>query len=84
MASQALNEFHRDPPQPFLVRDILPRPGWAPYRAPVRPLRHDLRFVPEASEEEGSCVKGLVAAICLEGAAALGIFGIWQLWHLIR
>ncbi|MGD0630249.1 MAG: hypothetical protein ABR987_12905 [Terracidiphilus sp.] len=84
MASQTLNELHRESPQPFMLRDVLPGPGWAPYWAPARPLPGAADFASKACEEDGSCVKGLVVAICLEGAAALSVFGIWQLWHLIR
>jgi hypothetical protein len=39
--------------------------------------------VPKAYEEEGNCMKGLLVGIGLEGAAALGVYCLWQLWHLI-
>jgi hypothetical protein len=42
------------------------------------------KIVPETYEVEGSCIKGLLVGIGLEGAAALGVYGLWQLWHLIR
>lgn len=84
MASQAINEFHRESPQPFMLRDVLPGPGWAPYRAAARPLPHKRELVPEECEEDGSCVRGFLVGIGLEGAAALGIYGIWQLCHLVR
>jgi len=84
VASHALKEFHRDTPQPFLLRDVLPGPGWAPYRAAARPLPEIRKIVPETYEVEGSCIKGLLVGIGLEGAAALGVYGLWQLWHLIR
>jgi hypothetical protein len=63
---------------------FLPGPGWAPYRAAARPLPHKRELVPEECEEDGSCVKGFLVGIGLEGAAALGIYGIWQLCHLVR
>lgn len=84
MASQAFNEFHRESPQPFMLRDVLPGPGWAPYSVPARPLLSARELVPETCEEDGNCLRGLVVAIGLEGAAALGVYALWQLWHLIR
>lgn len=84
MASQGINEFHRESPQPFVLRDGQPGPGWAPYRAAARALPHKKVVVPETCEEEGNCVKGLLVGIGLEGAAALGVYGIWQLCHLVR
>jgi len=29
-------------------------------------------------------MKGLMVGMGLESAAALGVYGLWQLWHLIR
>jgi len=84
VASQAIKEFHRDTLHPFLLRDVLPGPGWAPYRAAARPLPRAMDVVPEANEEGGSCMKGLMVGMGLESAAALGVYGLWQLWHLIR
>jgi hypothetical protein len=50
----------------------------------VRPLPRNTDFAAEACEEDGNCIKGFLVAICMEGAAALGVYGIWQIWHLFR
>jgi hypothetical protein len=84
VASQALNQFELESPQPFMLRDILPGPGWAPYTASVRPLARDAASAPDADVEEGSYLKGALVGIGLEGVVALGVFGLWQVWHLIR
>jgi hypothetical protein len=67
-----------------MLRDILPGAAWAPYRAPARPLAPDTDSVSDANEKEGNLLNGLLVALCLEGAMALGVFGLWQVWHLIR
>jgi hypothetical protein len=37
------------------------------------------------SPEEGiHCARGILTIIGLEAAAALGFYGLWQLWHLVR
>ena len=84
VASQALKDFETESPQPFLLRDVLPGPAWAPYRAAARALPRVVDDAVGASEHEGSAVRGLLVGLGLEGAAAMGIFGLWQLWHLIR
>ncbi len=67
-----------------MLRDILPGAAWAPYRAPTRLLATVSERVSETNQSKGNCVKGLVVAIGLEGATALGVFGIWHAWHLVR
>lgn len=37
-----------------------------------------------AGTEDGNCLVGLGVAIGLEAAMALGFYGIWRIWHLIR
>ena len=84
MASQVLNQFEIESSQPFMLRDILPGAAWAPYRAPTRPLAAVTDCVSDANEKEGNGLKGLLVAIGLEGTMALGVFGLWHVWHLIR
>jgi hypothetical protein len=38
----------------------------------------------DASVEDGSCLKGFFVAIGLETGAALGIYSIWLVWHILR
>ena len=89
MARQAVRDFQTESTQPFLLRDVLPGPAWAPYRAAARPSPRDTDFADRdyasgLSEDRGSCLKGMLFGLGLEVAAALGVFGVWQLWHLIR
>jgi hypothetical protein len=86
MASQVLCDFKVkvEVTQPFMLRDILPGPGWAPYRAPPIPFEREMEYESDADVVGGSCVRGLLTGICLEGIMALGIYGAWQVWHLLR
>jgi hypothetical protein len=84
MATQALNQIEIESPTPFLLRDILPGPAWAPYGPGAPALMGETESVLSSSAEDGNCLKGALVALVLEGGAALGAFGIWQLWHLFR
>jgi hypothetical protein len=54
-------------------------------------------YLPEAAEwvraggdlsalgtEDGDCLVGVAVALGLEAAMALSLYGIWQIWNLIR
>ncbi len=84
MATQALNQFELELPKPFLLRDILPGPAWAPYGPGATGLAGETEYLPAPTAEDGNCLKGASVALALEAGAALGAFGIWQLWHLFR
>jgi hypothetical protein len=86
MASQALNQFEGEAHTPFMLRDILPGPGWAPYQAPARALPRVVEYELDDSMEveEGSCVKGMLSGILVEGIVALGVYAVWHAWHVIR
>jgi hypothetical protein len=81
MARQALREFERSA-QLFLVRDTLPVSGWVVYRAHAGKSVRERESAPDA--EDGSCLKGLFVGLYLEVVAGLGLYGIWQLWRLVR
>jgi hypothetical protein len=84
VASQALNQLEIELPQPFMLRDILPGPAWAPYQPQYRSSIVEIDRASQKKVEEGSCAKGFMVAVAFEAAVGLGVFGIWQLWHLIR
>ena len=85
MASQTTNNLEEvELPQPFMLRDILPGAGWAPYQRPVRGVVVEINRSSRATSEDVACVKGLLVGVFLEGVAGLGVFGLWHLWHLIR
>lgn len=82
MPSQAVYEINVKSSQPFLLREVLPGSAWAPCLAQIRAREMDL--LREAEAEDGNCLMGAVVGLCLEGAMALCLFGIWQFWHLMR
>ena len=84
MATQVLNQIDMESSQPFMLRDILPGAAWAPYRAATQPIARKMDCASDAAEEDGNCVRGFLVAVCLECAMVAGVFGIWQVWHLIR
>jgi hypothetical protein len=84
VASQAIGKFEVEPTQPFMLRDILPGPGWAPYQASDRGRVGRNNCSSDGEVVPGSCVKGAVLAIVLESVAALTVYGAWHVWHLIR
>jgi hypothetical protein len=84
MATQALNQFEIESPNDLLPGDILPCPAWVPYGAQAPALAGEAACVPTSSAADGNCLKGALVALALEAGAALGAFGIWQLWHLLR
>jgi hypothetical protein len=84
MASQALNRFQTESSNVFMLRDILPGPGWAPYRALSPALEKETETVPKSCAEDGDPIKGVLVALGLESGVILVLFGAWQVLHLIR
>ena len=80
MTSQVFNPCEVESPQPFMLRDILPGPAWAPFRAaPPTPAA-----CPEKSPAPAGKMQfrwaTVLATVCFEVAIPLGVFGIWQFW----
>jgi len=82
--SQVLNNFEAERAKPFMLRDILPGPAWAPYQSRCLSFPGETEGVSDGDEDEGSCVKGSLIAIGLEGVTALAVYGVWLLWHMVR
>jgi hypothetical protein len=40
--------------------------------------------LPAPCTEDGNCLVGLSVALALEAAMAFSLYGIWQVWQLIR
>jgi hypothetical protein len=38
----------------------------------------------DSTAEDGSCLKGFFVAIGLQAGAAIGMYCIWVLWHMLR
>lgn len=89
MSSQVHIEFETITTQRFMVRDILPGPGWAPYRPQLHLVSEKSDSLTEGSlssenSEDGKCLKGALIGIALECVAFAGVFGVWRLWHIAR
>jgi len=89
LATPILIEIETARSQSFMVRDILPGPGWAPYRPRVHTIGKSKDFLSEERIKEGDCadgkcLKGLLTGVALECVVGMGVFGVWQLWHFVR
>jgi hypothetical protein len=84
MATQVLGEINLETARPFMLRDIIPGAGWAPYQAPVRPLEREAEYHSDTDEAGGSCIRGLVMAFCLEAVTGVGAYAAWHAFHLLR
>ncbi len=41
-------------------------------------------WVSQAYAGDGNCFRGIMVGICLEGVVMFGLYGIWQVFHIIR
>ena len=83
MATQVLQDFEESS-KVFRLDDILPNPAWAPYQpqAPAFPTR--AQWISEKDPVDRDCLRGLMVAFAAEAVMALGVFGIWRLWHILH
>ena len=81
---QALKEFEIGSSRTFMLRDILPGPAWAPYGAEDVSFAEESDCQSDSRMKDGSCLKGFVAAVGLEAAMVIGLYGIWQALHVFR
>jgi hypothetical protein len=84
MATQVLTKIDVESTTVFGLGDILPRSLWAPYRTAAPAFVRGSERVADGSAGDGSCFSGAFVAIALEGAVALGVYGIWLVLHLFR
>jgi hypothetical protein len=84
MASSVLDVIEVITSKAYRLRNTYAGRAWEPAvpEFPAFPEAPD--SVPESSAENGSYVKGFFVAIALETAMALGGYGIWRVWHLLR
>lgn len=52
--------------------------GGAPTRA------REARQASPSIRQYGSCIKGFMAGLCMEGALALGLYAMYHLGHMLR
>jgi hypothetical protein len=84
LAIQPLNQFEVEFPRHFMLRDILPGPGYAPYQAQAPPMISETESVPDPIEKGKSRTRRFLVGVGMEIGVAAGVLGIWRLWHLIR
>jgi hypothetical protein len=84
MTSQVFNPFEVEPTQPFMLRDILPGPAWAPFQAAPQCPTARVQAPAQAGPRKKYRMAAVLAAVCLEVAIPLGVFGIWELWSHLR
>ncbi len=84
MASQVLEKPEVRVSLPPIPIDSYTRRGM---KASVRQgpaLVAEMHNAPEQNVSRGNCARGIWIAISIEAVAAACIYGIWQLWHLLR
>lgn len=84
MASQLLDELEIESTETFLLRDILPGAGWAPYGPEPCDLPSDMELASEALVEEENCPRAILVGICLEAVIGFSIYGACHAFHLVR
>ena len=85
MATRALTQPQVGPLHPFLrLREIYPGSGMAfPGRAvPAAAEESDDLYMSHSDALGGA--RGSIIAIGIEITAAVCLYGIWQLWHILR
>ncbi len=68
----------------FRLGDILPKSFWTPYGSAIPAFVKGSEHASDGSAGDGNSIAGAIVAIALEAAAALGVYGIWQLWHFLQ
>ena len=48
------------------------------------PIHKDLIETQDSSLARPGCIRGIRSALAIEAAAALMVYGLWQLMHLLR
>jgi hypothetical protein len=52
------------------------------YEAPAFAKGSDWESV--SGQQDGNCFRGILLGFCLEGALGLCLYGMWQVWHIVR
>ena len=88
MQSQAFDNANLSAPSSSLLSPTIEMSSFAaPLAAHVvesSATDAEAEFPPEAIVNWGDLGKGVRWALAIEGAAALVVYGTWQLWHLWR
>jgi hypothetical protein len=83
MATQVLQEFEVESSKVFRLGDILPGPAWAAY-SPEAPALPSDEWISEKTTVDRGCLRGLMIGFAAEAVMALGVYAVWQVWHILR
>jgi hypothetical protein len=84
VANRALDDIEVELSEAFIFRGVLADPALASSVTEIPVFASKPGCLPESGVEDGSCLKGFFVAIGLEAAMALSIYGLWQVWHILR
>lgn len=84
MATQTLNQIEAESTNVFRLGDVLPKSLWTPYGSAAPAFVKGSERASNGSAGDGNSFSGAFVAIALEAAAALGVYGIWQVLHFLR
>jgi len=84
LASHALDEFEVIEFRSSMCTDAFVRGMPAPGILEGRRLARETGSRSASNSEGIRCVRGSLLALALEAAMALCVYGIWEIWHILR
>jgi hypothetical protein len=84
VASQVHPNLQVQPFNTALLRDAYAAADFAPCAPQSPALDQETEGLMEPREDGLGFVRGSLAALVLDGVAALFVYGIWQTWHFFR
>jgi hypothetical protein len=82
--SPVLDECEVESFSTVMLKDVFAGPMLASSSSEAFARSGELDCVCDSSVEDGSCLKGFFMGIGLEAGAAMGIYSICLLWHILR
>jgi hypothetical protein len=82
--SSVLDEREIESFSTVMLEDVFAGPMWVPESSEALARSGERDSPYDSSTEDGSCLKGFFVAIGLQVGAAIGIYCIWLLWHILR
>ncbi len=83
MLSQVGIESEAAQTSALMGADVFARPMLPPSFAEAAAWVTEADNLSAASAHDGDCLIGFSVAIGLEAAMAIGLYGIWRVWHLM-
>ncbi|MGA2673987.1 MAG: hypothetical protein ABSE99_12240 [Terracidiphilus sp.] len=84
MASQALTHREIETLQATLLADVYAGAISAPCVYEARDFANEAESLFVSDAEGPKFLKGAIVAFGLEATGALMLYGVWQLWHILR